>query len=276
MRSTATRSDALDQLVAALQSGVCDQVAARDPGAPGLRARPRRRHPGAARRGTAHHRTAGADARRRFAQHAVRQDSGVQQAQRHDAPWPTPQTPRRPRWPSRPPSPHADADRRTQRASPEGLPVLRRIAATLPAQPHAAHRRPAREPAVGRHRAYDSPRLLPAVQEARRAGRAGRLAQCHLWPPAGELRQLVPLRPGRHARPAHRHPAVPPAYQALGRRAERDLAAAGGHSHALVRTACGRSQEIGLLARRRDRLAGSRPDLLAVVFCQWPGLLLPD
>ena len=30
MRSTATRSDALDQLVAALQSGVCDPAAARE------------------------------------------------------------------------------------------------------------------------------------------------------------------------------------------------------------------------------------------------------
>ena len=29
MRNTATRSDALDKLVAALQSGVCDQAAAR-------------------------------------------------------------------------------------------------------------------------------------------------------------------------------------------------------------------------------------------------------
>jgi hypothetical protein len=180
MRSTATRSDTLEKLVAALQSGVCDQAAARelytlgpDAVALALLAAARRIAEQDARLALLEARSGAADV-------SPSTPSGMIPVYA---------------------KPNATASRGRRRKRPgarQGHPGHRRPTPTrideqkehrlkvcpccggplpaLPAQPHAAGRGPAREPAVGRHRAHDPPRLLPQMQEARRAGGTRRVA----------------------------------------------------------------------------------------------------
>src|SRR5512135_1489021 len=166
---------------------------------------------------------------------------------------------------SRPSPPRAAADRPLRRAHALGLSQVPRAGPTLPFRADAGRRGHPRRHHAGGHRTYDSSLLVPAVPRHGRAGRARRLAWLVHRPARRGAVGLAPLPAGYHAGADRRRVQFPPSVQALSRRPGVDVAAVAGGPFGLVPGNPDPGPPKRRAARRRDRLAGRRQDLLAVV-----------
>jgi hypothetical protein len=203
--------------------------------------------------------------------HALGDDPGLPEA---DGQGPA-EAPRPQGRPCRQSAAAAGAHRPPRRTHARHLPVVSGAGHALSGRAHPVDRRHSRRHHPGGDRAYDPSLLVPAVPADGGAPGARRPARRDAGLARPGAVGLAALRPGQHAGPGRRSLQLPPAAAVDGRRAGPDVVPTPGGPVRLVRADPGRGPRRRRAARRRDRLAGRRQDLLAVVLHDGRPELLP-
>ena len=167
---------------------------------------------------------------------------------------------------SRSASATADADRPPRGTHARGLSQVSGAGATLPWFADPRHRGHPRRHHAGGHRTHDPSLLVPTVSHRRRTDGPRRLARLLDRPAGRGPLGVAALLAGHDTGPDPRRVQLPPPVQAVFRRPDRDVAAVAGDPPGLGSRNPDPGPPKRRVARRRDRLAGQRRDLLVVVF----------
>ena len=176
------------------------------------------------------------------------------------------------------PGPHAPGPNTSTTTGPTNSPPARTAAAASNGPGGPAPASPRTSPTTSRPTSPSTRSTATGARAAEtgRAPGARRLARRHPRPPHRRPVGLAPLRPRRHHPADRRRLQRAPETADHRRRADPDVAPPGPRPHPVVRTDPPPLSRRRCVARRRDRVAGRRPDVVAVVLHPGRRDLLPD